>query len=287
MGVQLTVNEAITRLTRATPWVTVDRIPLDFACHHPQGLDRVGENFFLSSAEILEATVRHEHPEPGGPDRTAGKGVGHLYEMDPTGRMLREWTLGEDTIYHPSGLTFDGEHVWVPTAEYRPDSRSIMYRIDPVTGDVTEDFRYPDHLGGVSRDPGTGQLYGITWGGRRILELTSDGALHREVPVRSHYVDFQDCVEMADGLASWTGIAEYPDGSGGVFQLGGIALLDMATGDIKHEVPVTVLSPAGRVVTFNATHIEVVDDRLRMYAVPDDGERLGDSSLLVLEAEIS
>lgn len=282
---ELSVNEAIGRLTRSTQWVTVDRIPLDFACHHPQGLDRVGENFFLSAAEIIEETVRYENPGSG-PDRTAGKGRGHLFEMSPEGRLLRNWELGEYDVYHPSGLTFDGESVWVPTAEYRPESNAIMYRIDPATGEVTEEFRYPDHLGGVSRDPSSGRLFGITWGGRRILELTGDGELLREVPVRSHYVDFQDCVEMEEGLASWTGVAEYPDSSGGVFSLGGIALIDMATGDIKHEVPVTALSPAGRVVTFNATHLEVEGDRLRMYAIPDDGSRPGESSLLILEAAL-
>lgn len=71
MGVQLTVNEA-----------------------------RAGENFFLSGAELLEATVRYERPEPGGPDRTAGKGTGHLFEMDPAGQVVREWILGEETLYH-------------------------------------------------------------------------------------------------------------------------------------------------------------------------------------------
>lgn len=124
------------------------------------------------------------------------------------------------------------------------------------------------------------------WGGRRILALTETGELVREVSVRTHYVDFQDCVEMSDAVASWTGVAEYPDGAGGVFGLGGIALMDMATGDIEHEAPVTVLSPAGRVVTFNATHLEMAGDRLRMYAIPDDAAHPGESSLLVLEAEL-
>lgn len=282
---ELSVNDAIGRLTRATEWITVDRIPLDFACHHPQGLDRVGENFFLSSAEIIEETVRYDDPGTG-PDRTPGRGVGHLFELTPDGRLLRTWQLGEDTVYHPSGLTYDGEHVWVPTAEYRPNSRSIMYRVDPASGDVTEMFRYDDHLGGVSRYPDTGRLYGITWGGRDILVLTDTGELLRRIPVRSHYVDFQDCVETTGTLASWTGIAEYPDGDGHVFSLGGIALIDMSTGDIHHEAPVTALSPAGRAVTFNATHLEVTGDRLRMYAIPDDGSRPGESSLLVLEAAL-
>lgn len=48
----------------------------------------------------------------------------------------------------------------------------------------------------------------------------------------------------------------------------------------------TALSRSGRGVTFNATQMEVSGDRLRMYALPDDSDRPGQSSLLVLEAEI-
>ncbi|EPH46077.1 DUF6454 family protein [Streptomyces aurantiacus] len=287
---ELTVNQAITRLNRFTEWAVVEEIPLDFACHHPQGLERVGDNFFLSSVEVTETPrplSRADHGA-GYPEYTAGCGRGHVFEVSRSGRLLRQWELREDTAYHAGGLTFDGTDVWVPVAEYRPDSRSIMYRLDPVTGEVQEMFRYADHVGGVARDARTGLLHAITWGGRRVLVLTTDGELVREIPVRSHYIDFQDCVAACDGLASWTGVMVYPlpDGAGGAFQLGGIAVLDMESGDIVYEVPVTALSPTGRVVTMNATDFEVVGDRLRMYALPDDSSTPGGVGLLVLEAEL-
>jgi hypothetical protein len=60
----------------------------------------------------------------------------------------------------------------------------------------------------------------------------------------------------------------------------------MNTGYFRSEDPVTALSRSGRGVTFNATQMEVSGDRLRMYALPDDSDRPGQSSLLVLEAEI-
>ncbi|HEY8983216.1 MAG TPA: DUF6454 family protein [Streptomyces sp.] len=282
---ELTVNEAITRLSRSTQWQTVDRVPLDFVCHHPQGLESVGDTFFLSSVEILEET-RPLDPSDGGPDRTAGQGRGHLYELTRTGGLLRHWDLGEGTVYHASGLTFDGAGLWIPVAEYRPHSRSIMYRVNPRDGALSEEFRYPDHLGGVSYDPGSGNLHAITWGGRRVLVLEQDGTLIRETPVNSHFIDFQDCVQVHDGLVSWTGVAEYPLPSGGTFGLGGVSVLNMTTGDIVFEAPVTALSPTGRVVTFNATDFEVDGDVLRMYALPDDSSRPGDVSLLVLEARL-
>ena len=34
-------------------------------------------------------------------------------------------------MYHPGGIDYDGRHIWVSVAEYRPNSRSIVYRIDP------------------------------------------------------------------------------------------------------------------------------------------------------------
>ncbi|GAA1192182.1 hypothetical protein F4556_005511 [Kitasatospora gansuensis] len=278
----LGVNAAIGRLTRANSWDVVAKIPIGFTCHHPQGLDRVGETFYLSGVQILEPTTRLDPPVDG-LDRTAGRGRGFLFELTPDGQLLREWELGEGDMYHVGGIAWDGEALWVPVAEYRPGSHSVMYRVDPVSSTVTEMFRYPEHLGGVSRDPATGLLHAITWGGRRVLVLTERGELVREMPMRSHYVDFQDCVEVEDGLVSWTGVAEYPDGAGRVFGLGGIALLDLATGDVRHEVPVTTLSPTGRVVTYNATHLEMAGDRLRMYAVPDDSDEPGESTLLVLE----
>ncbi|MGI5479424.1 DUF6454 family protein [Streptomyces lavendofoliae] len=84
-----------------------------------------------------------------------------------------------------------------------------------------------------------------------------------------------------------TGIAEYPLPGTGVFSLGGIAVIDVKTGRIEHEAPVTTLSPAGRVVTYNAVHLEVDGSVLRLLAAPDDGAAAGDSHLLTLETPLA
>ena len=34
-------------------------------------------------------------------------------------------------------------------AEYRPNSRAIIYRVDPATMKATEVFRFADHIGGI------------------------------------------------------------------------------------------------------------------------------------------
>jgi hypothetical protein len=65
--------------------------------------------------------------------------------------------------------------VWVPVAEYRPGSRSIVYRLDPKSLQVTEAFRVDDHVGGVVRDPRTNRVHGVSWGSRTEYTWTPAG----------------------------------------------------------------------------------------------------------------
>jgi hypothetical protein len=61
------------------------------------------------------------------------------------------------------------------------------------------------------------------------------------------------------------GITQY-----GTFPLGGVALLDTRTLSPVWEVPITLLSPAGNVITRNPIDVAVVDGKLRIYVAPDD-----------------
>ncbi|MFF7981354.1 DUF6454 family protein [Streptomyces sp. NPDC007901] len=186
-----TVDEAIARVIRAGAWVLVDTVALDFACHHPQALGHADGTFFLSSTEILEPAGARAGPH--GPSYTPGRGRGHLFEMSARGRLLRHWELGEDTVHHAGGLTHDGQFVWVAVAEDRPDSRSVVYRLDPVTGEAEEMFRYPDHLGGIARDPETGLLHTVAWGGRRAVVLTTDGEPVSRTPAPGRHLGLRSC----------------------------------------------------------------------------------------------
>jgi len=279
------VVAAVQRLSRSTAWSVARSIPLQFPTYHPQGLARVGDRLFLSSVEVIEAPVRYPQPI-GGYDRSPGRGVGHLFELDLTGRLLRQITLGEGTIYHPGGIDFDGRHLWVPVAEYRPNSRAIVYRVDPYTLAAGEAFRVADHVGGVVRPRERGPVYGVSWGSRRLYAWTERGHLLSSAPNESHYVDFQDCAGAGAEQAICTGITEYRTASGDRFDLGGIAVVDLRTLSAGHEVPVTVLSPNGHVVTRNPVQLETDGGVVRMWAAPDDGEEPGGTVLLVLEAPL-
>ncbi|WP_106402147.1 hypothetical protein [Actinocorallia populi] len=54
----------------------------------------VGDHHFMSSVEIIERATTC-NPACGGYDRTAGKGMGHLFELDEDGNLLRDIKLGE------------------------------------------------------------------------------------------------------------------------------------------------------------------------------------------------
>jgi hypothetical protein len=265
----------IARLTRASRWRPVAAIPLAFETHHPQGMVRVGERFFLSSVEIVEPTVRHKVPCDGF-DRTPGRGRGILFEFDEAGNKLREASLGEGDIYHPGGIDFDGTHIWVPVAEYRPDSRAIVYRVDPETLTATEVLRHGDHLGAIVHAHDRGELHAASWGGRRYCGWKLDGA-GKAGPAAgphdnpSHYVDFQDCHYLGGGRMLCSGLAAYRmRADAPEFALGGIEIVELPHGRPVFQLPVPLWTASGRPMTQNPFWAETHADGVRFHFVPED-----------------
>jgi hypothetical protein len=282
------VAERVIRLTRGSSWKLTSAVPVAFRTHHPQGMVTIGTALFVSSVESTVPTRRLPHPE-GGYDRTAGEGVGHLFQVDLGGRLLRSIRLGEGAVYHPGGLDFDGTHIWVPVAEYRPDSRSIVYRVDPATMAATEVFRFADHLGAVVHDTERRMLHAVSWGSRRIYGWRLDQSgkvLDPGTPRRalnpSHYVDYQDCQFAGAGRMLCTGLAELRDEtSGRHVALGGLELIDLAEARPVHQVPLPLWTRTGLPMTRNPSWLEPTDSGLRAYFLPEDDE----STLYVYEVE--
>ena len=75
------VAERFTRIARSLDWQLVETVAVQFPTHHPQGMVKIGDRIYFSTVEILEKTQRYPEPRDG-LDRSAGKGVGHLVEMD-------------------------------------------------------------------------------------------------------------------------------------------------------------------------------------------------------------
>lgn len=273
---------AIARSDRTTRWRQAAAVPLRFHAHHPQGMTRVGEYLYISSVEVIEPTVPLPKPIDG-LDRSPGRGVGHLFKVRSSGELVADIVLGEGDLYHPGGLDYDGRWLWVPVAEYRPDSRSILYRLDPDTLAHHEVLRADDHIGGVVLDRDEGWLVGVGWGARRLYRASLDGRLIGRADNESHFLDFQDCQYVGQGMALCSGISGLPTPSGeGSYELGGYALLDTRRLRVGHQVPLCLWDSAGNALTRNATHFEgTADGGLRLYATPADGT---ESVLYIYEA---
>jgi hypothetical protein len=284
--------DRVQKLTRGSSWKPVASVPINFLTHHPQGMVKIGDTLFVSSVEIKTPTKRYPQPIDGF-DRDTGEGLGHLFKIDMKGNLLGDLVLGEGTMYHPGGIDYDGKHIWVSVAEYRPNSRTVVYRIDPESMKATEVFRFPDHIGGILHNTDDKTLHGVSWGSRRFYKWTlgADGKVTDadQAPEKlrtlnpSHYLDYQDCKYLSGQRQMLcTGVTEMrvtPEAA--PFRMGGIDLVDLTTGRPIHQTPVLVWTPSGFDMTHNPVWIEPSDTGLRGYFMPEDDK----STLYVYEVE--
>lgn len=260
----IALGDKIQSLTRNTNHRIISTVDLDFDTHHTQGMTRAKGHFFLSAVDAI--------------DRAKGIGKGYLFRFNENGEHDKTITLGEGAAYHPGGIDFDGKHIWVSVAEYRPDSTSIIYRVDPDTMDAEEVFRFNDHLGGIV-STGT-QLVGVSWGSRNFYrwELDPEGNVRDpDAPLRksnpSHFIDYQDGQWIPDtNLILFGGVASYalPERQRGSASVGGIALVDVTTLMPQFEIPIPVYSKRGRVMNQNPIYAEVNEKGIQIHFIPDD-----------------
>jgi uncharacterized protein DUF6454 len=274
------VAERVMKLTRDAVWKPVTSIPVGFPTYHPQGMVKIGDTFYVTSVEIKVPTTRLPKPVDGY-DRDPGQGAGHLFKIDKTGKLIADLALGEGSIYHPGGVDYDGTSIWVPVAEYRPDSRSIIYRVDPVRMQAAELFRFADHIGAIVHNTDDDTLHGVSWGSRRFYRWTLDRqgkVTNSDVPPDtlrvmniSHYVDYQDCKYAGARRMLCSGVTELrqrPDAP--PFRLGGLDLVDLSGGRPLHQVPVLLWTADGVDMMHNPVWIEPTANGLRGYFMPED-----------------
>lgn len=274
------VGDAVMQLTRGTVWKPAGELAIQFPTFHPQGMVKIGDEFFVSSVEILKPTTKYEQPKDGY-DRDTGEGKGHLFRISKDGKLLADLPLGEGTVYHPGGIDYDGKYIWVPVSEYRPNSQSIVYRIDPQTMKAEEVFRFKDHVGGIVHDTEGKALHGVSWGSRRLYQwplgddgkITNADAKPEELRVAnpSQYIDFQDCHYAGASRMLCSGLNAYkvkPDAE--PFRLGGMELVSLKDNRPLWQVPVEQWAPSGLPMTQNPFFVEKTDSGLRAYFMPDD-----------------
>jgi len=276
-----TLEDSFRQVSKGTAWKPVATRKVGFRTYHPQGMTAVGDRFFLSSVEVV--------------DRAADQGIGHLFEMDRTGVLLRETTLGEGEMYHPGGIDYDGINIWVSAGAYRPNSASIVYVVDPDTLQSREVFRFHDHLGAVSHFPDRNLLVAVTWGSRRFYRWKTvlqegkwtvpDPGHPVMKPNGSHYIDYQDMQRVpGTSYSLCSGLQSYGQPGKRLFSLplGGIDLVHVEELCAQHQVPAPLRAPAMPSWTRNPFYVESVNDVLRFFSIPEDNK----SSIHVFEIEV-
>ena len=286
------VSERVKKLTRGTPWQRVAAIPVNFNTFHPQGMVKIGDTLYVSSVDIKTPTKRYPSLQDGY-DRDPGEGVGHLFKLDMKGNLIADITLGEGSVYHPGGIDFDGKSIWVPVAEYRPNSRAIIYRVDPTAMKAVEVFRYGDHVGGIVHNTEGKTLHGVSWGSRRFYRWTLDGegrvtnadskAEALRVTNPALYIDYQDCKYLGRQEALCSGLNNYQMKKDGPrFPLGGFEIVDLPANRPVYQVPIELWTDSGLPMTQNPFWIEPTATGLRAYFMPEDEK----STLYIYEAEV-
>jgi hypothetical protein len=287
-----TLAERVMKLSRGTQWKPVTAVSINFPTFHPQGMVKIGDTLFVSSVEITTPTKRFAQPVDGF-DRDTGEGVAHLFKIDMKGNLVSEITLGEGSVYHPGGIDYDGRYIWVPVAEYRPNSKSIVYRVDPETMQATEMFRFADHIGGLVHDTDDNSLHGVSWGSRRFYRWTlgPDGRPTDadEAPEKlrklntSHYLDYQDCKYAGSHRMLCSGVTEMRVTSEGpLFRLGGLDLVSLTDGRPLFQTPILLWTASGYDMTHNPVWMETSDVGIRGYFMPEDDK----STLYIYETEV-
>ncbi len=189
-------------------------------------------------------------------------------------------TLGEGEIYHPGGIDYDGEWLWVPVAEYRPNSASILYRVDPSTLEATEVLRFQDHIGGIIRDSESNSLHGVSWGSGRFYHWKLNDRLEPANPALdpemirvlnpSHFIDYQDCHNAGDRHMLCSGVNKPSITGTGTAAFGGLELVDLKTNQAIHQVSVPLWVTPDLAMTNNPAFCESQCRKLRCYFMPED-----------------
>lgn len=259
-------------------WTPVQTVSMNFQTFHTQGLVKIGDTFFVSSVEVLESTVRNGSATDAlydfTIDRSTGNGRGWVFKFDASGQLLGKVELTDGAKYHPGGMDYDGKYLWVPVAEYRPNSASNVYRIDPKTLSAELMFTEKDHIGGVVHNVHDRSIRGVSWGSRRLYtwELGRGRKVSSDwVPNPQFYIDYQDCHYQGVEFMLCGGVASYNTPRGSV-AFGGLDLVDLRRNRMEHQVPVNQFIDEGSgatgtlALTHNAFWVEPLDKQsLRGY----------------------
>lgn len=262
-----------------TIWTRVDTVEVSWQTFHTQGLVKIGETFYVSAVEVLESTVRNGTVTDAlydfSIDRSTGVGRGWLFKFDAAGQLLGKIELTDGAKYHPGGMDYDGKHIWVSVAEYRPNSQSNIYRIDPNTLASELVFAENDHIGGIVHNPVSEKKH-------NAKVVFSDWA-----PNAQFYIDYQDCHYQGVQYMLCGGVGGYTTPLGSI-AFGGLDLVDLRRARPEHQIPVNLFidegtgANPGLALTHNAFWVEPLGNgSMRAYFMTESDNQ---ADLLVYDA---
>ena len=165
---------ALGALAAAPPGLKLVRTtPLRADTHHVQGIDFDARRLWVTSV-----------------DKENRKGYLQEFAL-ATGEQRRTVDVTSGERYHPGGLSADGASFWLPVAEYRRDSSSVVQQRSIRSLEVESHFDVPDHIGCIAAPPG--ELIGANWDSRDFYIWDRAGRLLRKVanPTPNAYQDLK------------------------------------------------------------------------------------------------
>jgi Family of unknown function (DUF6454) len=167
-------------------------LELKGATYHVQGVDIDGQRVWVTSVDTADR-----------------KGYLHEFSLK-SGELLRQVEVTDGIRFHPGGISSDRTSLWIPVAEYRRNSTSVIERRSKRTLQLESQFQVSDHIGCVAV---TGKmLVGGNWDSHDFYIWDQKGNLQRKAPSGSGNA-YQD-IKFDSGTLVASGLLA--DGSGAV-----------------------------------------------------------------------
>jgi hypothetical protein len=161
---------------------------------HVQGVDLDEEHIWVTSV-----------------DSSAKKGYLHQFNRK-TGEFERQVDVTDGPRYHAGGFSISRNSIWVPVAEYRPNSTAVLVELDKRTLAVKRKLSVADHVGcvAVTKD----SLIAGNWGSRKLYVLDMDGkqisVMNTPSPNQYQDIKFVDGMLVGGGnLTKTTGSVDW------------------------------------------------------------------------------
>lgn len=169
-------------------------ISLEGDTHHVQGIAVDEGRLFVTSV-----------------DRAARKGFLSEYDLT-SGRLLRCIEIQQGDLFHPGGFDVDDTSLWIPVAEYRPNSRAVIQRRSRQTLQLLSSFPIPDHIGALAVAESTLTL--ANWDSRAFYTCSFDGKILQKRP-NPNPTSYQD-IKFRYGTLIASGLYPKPRKGGAV-----------------------------------------------------------------------